>query len=205
MKPLLVVVICLILLVGIVTAKDMATQQVSTITTPSEIPTISVTKQPISIAPSFTLKRISNVGVIADTETDISEINSPSLVSISVAKIGVAQPSGKQTMQMGKMVQADVQEEPAKIITAQLFPQAQVLVSDDGTALMQVENSTHLEIHYGYQVDSMHPWSEYFRVDGDWMVYATFADHKIWRKEIEPAKVQAIIDSGTIPAWSELP
>jgi hypothetical protein len=186
MKLIVICAICLCLFVGIAYAD------------------VSITT--ITPANAISIKPISNDGTVATDSIDASQlsVDTPSMVSIDVEGDMASQ---SRTMGVRSM-QTDITPPPVKTITAQLYPLANVLVSDDGNTIMQTTdgtNSPQLEIYYGYQQDDYHPWSQYYKVDGDITTHADFTTRRVWTTPTDHATIDAIVANGEIPSWSDLP
>jgi len=96
--------------------------------------------------------------------------------------------------------------------TLQTFPDAEVLISEDTETIMQSKSvdGPALELYYGYQVSAMSPWRYYYKVETLTenpcrVIQSDFELKTIQIRFVDTSLIQAIIDSGTIPAYGALP
>lgn len=92
----------------------------------------------------------------------------------------------------------------------QYYPQANATISGDSQTIMQKKDNGNpkLEIYYGYQKSETEPWSQYYRVDGDKVIKADFATHRVWIEPVNNTKVNEIVANNLqyteIPEWESL-
>ena len=160
-------------------------------------------------ASSFEIYPVLDTGQVSEESVNLVDLphDIPSMVSINVVDTPLI--CTDKNGQIIECPEAQGSSQP-KTIIMQLYPEVNLSIADMGDTVMQtrVTGEPKIEIYYGYQFDESHPWSHYYRVDGDRVVKADFDTRTVTVGVVDPDVVNTILANneadGSIPAWEEL-
>lgn len=157
---------------------------------------------------TISVRSIAKNGKVSDNIVDIAELSQSAPSSVLIEILPEAQICTGKDGKIIECPEGQASSQP-KTITAQLYPGAALFVSPDLKNIMQISNNPkypQLEIYYGYSQEDLEiPWYDYIRVENGFTVHGNFITRQVWIISTNSTKLQEIIDSGTIPVWSDLP
>jgi hypothetical protein len=192
MKVMVCSILCLCLLVGVIGADILDGEQFSNMTTPvyTEDATLPIATEVPTIAGSATILPV-DISITGEDSTVTVQTIPDELPADNTTAVAITINTDNNASLVEK--------------TIQVLPETKIVMSPNGQTMMKVSGGGLVEIYYGYQVDPSHPWSEYYKVDGDTATHASFSDRHVWITTTNRTEINNMIFSGEIPLWSDLP